>query len=180
MRYCASVNGIALAGLRSVDIACNLGNCYKYDGCINLIIDIINEVPYVYYDPNTTVASTSAISYNSEVIRYEDVQIVDNRITIVAKDILNLDIYTESGCIVYSEGDQLFYNDIYGTKHRVGTVWSLGENSKQYVLFNGQYRIDNIDIASENSSIRLDYCNYGLSENCVRYENINNKTKKGG
>ena len=114
------------------------------------------------------------------MIRYEDVQIVDNRITIVAKDILNLDIYTESGCIVYSEGDQLFYNDIYGTKHRVGTVWSLGENSKQYVLFNGQYRIDNIDIASENSSIRLDYCNYGLSENCVRYENINNKTKKGG
>ena len=149
----------------------------EYDGCINLIIDIINEVPYVYYDPNTTVASASAISYNSEVIRYEDVQIVDNRITIVAKDILNLDIYTESGCIVYSEGDQLFYNDIYGTKHRVGTVWSLGENSKQYVLFNGQYRIDNIDIASENSSIRLDYCNYGLSENCVRYENINNKTK---
>ena len=51
----------------------------------SLIIDIINEVPYVYYDPNTTVASASAISYNSEVIRYEDVQIVDNRITIVAK-----------------------------------------------------------------------------------------------
>ena len=28
-RFCASVNGIALAGLRSVDIACNFGNCYN-------------------------------------------------------------------------------------------------------------------------------------------------------
>ena len=27
-RFCASVNGIASAGLRLMDIACNLGNCY--------------------------------------------------------------------------------------------------------------------------------------------------------
>ena len=29
VRFCASVNGIASAGLRSMDIACNLGNCYN-------------------------------------------------------------------------------------------------------------------------------------------------------
>ena len=29
MRFCASVNGIASAGLRLMDIACNLGNCYN-------------------------------------------------------------------------------------------------------------------------------------------------------
>ena len=28
VRFCASVNGIASAGLRPMDIACNLGNCY--------------------------------------------------------------------------------------------------------------------------------------------------------
>ena len=29
VRFCASVNGIALAGLRLTDIAHNFGNCYK-------------------------------------------------------------------------------------------------------------------------------------------------------
>ena len=29
MRFCASVNGIASAGLKPMDIACNLGNCYR-------------------------------------------------------------------------------------------------------------------------------------------------------
>ena len=29
VRFCASVNGIALGGLRSVDIACNFGDCYN-------------------------------------------------------------------------------------------------------------------------------------------------------
>ena len=29
MRFCVSVNGIASAGLRPMDIACNFGNCYK-------------------------------------------------------------------------------------------------------------------------------------------------------
>ena len=32
MRYCASVNGIASAGLRPMDIACNFGNCYNSTG----------------------------------------------------------------------------------------------------------------------------------------------------
>ena len=31
VRFCASVNGIASAGLRSMDIACNFGNCYKFN-----------------------------------------------------------------------------------------------------------------------------------------------------
>ena len=30
MRYCASVNGIASAGLRPMDIACNFWDCYNY------------------------------------------------------------------------------------------------------------------------------------------------------
>ena len=38
MRFCASVNGIASAGLRSMDIACNFGNCYG--GFIAFILDI--------------------------------------------------------------------------------------------------------------------------------------------
>ena len=29
VRFCASVNGIASAGLGLMDIACNLGNCYR-------------------------------------------------------------------------------------------------------------------------------------------------------
>ena len=28
---CVSVNGIASAGLKLMDIACNLGNCYKFN-----------------------------------------------------------------------------------------------------------------------------------------------------
>ena len=31
MRFCASVNGIASAGLRPMDIACNLENCYNIE-----------------------------------------------------------------------------------------------------------------------------------------------------
>ena len=38
VRFCASVNGIASAGLRSMDIACNFGNCYG--GFIAFILDI--------------------------------------------------------------------------------------------------------------------------------------------
>ena len=30
VRFCASVNEIASAGLRLMDIACNFGNCHKY------------------------------------------------------------------------------------------------------------------------------------------------------
>ena len=30
VRFCASVNGIASAGLRLMDIACNFGNCYIF------------------------------------------------------------------------------------------------------------------------------------------------------
>ena len=37
MRFCASVNGIASAGLRLMNIACNLGNCYNIS---NLYTDI--------------------------------------------------------------------------------------------------------------------------------------------
>ena len=29
VRFCVSVNGIASAGLKLMDIACNLGNCYN-------------------------------------------------------------------------------------------------------------------------------------------------------
>ena len=38
VRFCASVNGIASAGLRSMDIACNFGYCYS--GFIAFILDI--------------------------------------------------------------------------------------------------------------------------------------------
>lgn len=37
--------------------------------------------------------------------------------------------------------------------------------------------VNNIVGINENSSIRLDYCNYGLSERCVKYENTNGHTK---
>ena len=33
MRFCASVNGIASAGLKLMDIACNFGDCYKFGIC---------------------------------------------------------------------------------------------------------------------------------------------------
>ena len=38
VRFCASVNGIALGGLRSVDIACNFGDCYKTVSCAILCV----------------------------------------------------------------------------------------------------------------------------------------------
>ena len=34
MRFCASVNGIASAGLKPMDIACNFGDCYNPVGWI--------------------------------------------------------------------------------------------------------------------------------------------------
>ena len=43
MRFCASVNGIASAGLRSMNIACNFGDCYNQcflGGFIAFILDI--------------------------------------------------------------------------------------------------------------------------------------------
>ena len=39
-RFCASINGIASAGLRSMDIACNFRNCYN-----DRIIDHIYPLP---------------------------------------------------------------------------------------------------------------------------------------
>ena len=51
VRFCASVSGVASAGLRLMDIACNFGDCYKrterYTLC-NLLH--VSEEDYEYLD----------------------------------------------------------------------------------------------------------------------------------
>ena len=49
VRFCASVNGIASAGLRLMDIAHNFGNCYK------------ESKPESYCIPNTLISATPRI-----------------------------------------------------------------------------------------------------------------------
>lgn len=144
----------------------------KYEGCIQLIIDIINEEPYVYYDPQTVTATMSSTNLpNGLLTEYSEAE-SDERITIVAKNIESMELYNNSfGSAVYNVGEELFC-DIDGEQIRVGSIWSLGENSNQYVLFNDSYTVANIESSTVDSSIRIDYCNYGLSDNAVMYNGI--------
>ena len=73
---------------------------------------------------------------------------------------------------MYAVGEKLFYNDIDGIQHRAGSLWSLGENSSQYVLFNDNYFISDIKTINLGSSITIDFCNYGLSENAVKFSSL--------
>ena len=144
----------------------------KYEGCIQLIIDIINEEPYVYYDPSTVAALSSTTNIAEGLVTANIAQKDSNRITIVAKNIKDMQIENGDGNTVYEVCDELYYDDANGKRQRAGTVWKLGDNSYQYVLYNGDYSITKIDTLSSDSSIRVDYCNYGLSDNAVLYDNI--------
>ena len=46
VRFCASVNGIASAGLKPMDIACNFGDCYNL--CVfRFTIGLINSILWI-------------------------------------------------------------------------------------------------------------------------------------
>ena len=55
MRFCASVNGIASVGLRSIDIACNWGNCHNMNNTSELksrlLKQFISEIQYRNRNP---------------------------------------------------------------------------------------------------------------------------------
>lgn len=50
MRFCASVNGIASAGLRLMNIACNLGNCYNISNLYTDIKFLTKQAKGVYFE----------------------------------------------------------------------------------------------------------------------------------
>ena len=144
----------------------------KYEGCIQLIIDIINEESYVYYDSSTLAALATDNEIPEGLVTADSLTKDRERITIVAKNILDLQIHTGNGEVLYAVGEELYYDDANGASHRAGSIWALGENSYQYVLYNDDYSITKIEALRSDSSIRIDYCNYGLSENAVCYDNI--------
>lgn len=145
----------------------------KYEGCIQLIIDIINEESYVYYDPSAEASLATATNMAEGLVTADTASKDSDRITIVAKNINDMRIQNGDGSVVYSVGEELYYDDANGESYRTGSIWVLGDNSYQYVLYNGDYTITEVDVLSADSSIRVDYCNYGLSENAVLYDNIN-------
>lgn len=145
----------------------------KYEGCIQLIIDIINEESYVYYDPSAEASLSTVTNMAEGLVTANTAPKDSDRITIVAKNINDMQIQNGDGSVVYSVGEELYYDDENGESHRTGSIWVLGDNSYQYVLYNDDYTITEVDVLGSDSSIRVDYCNYGLSENAVLYDNIN-------
>lgn len=145
-------------------------NLMRYSGCIQLIKDIIDEKAYVYYDPSTS--GTIETGIEGLIISDDDV-INKERITIVAKNVESIKIKNGQGLYIYAVGDKLYYDDLFGIPQRVGTIWSVGEKSFQYILYNDNYTICNTNSAEKNPIIKIDYCNYGLSENAIVFENFN-------
>ena len=150
----------------------NYTDLIKYEGCIQLIIDIINEESYVYYDPSAEASLSTATNMAEGLVTANTVPKDSDRITIVAKNINDMQIQNDNGDVLYTVGEELYYDDANGESHRAGSIWSLGDSSYQYVLYNDDYTITQIEALRSDSSIRIDYCNYGLSDNAVRYDNI--------
>ena len=136
----------------------------KNADCIQKIKDIIDNV-----------ASTTSGSINDATISTLSNSLEDINITVVTKRIESLKITNDDGFELYVEGEKVYYTDLTGVKHCVGTAWDLGNNSCQYILDNGHYIITDVKCLNENSTIRIDYAAKGLSDGMVCYENIGEK-----
>ena len=88
------------------------------------------------------------------------------------KNVESLKISKDEMVDIYALGEKLYYDDEEGVAQRVGSIWKLGENAYQYVLYKNSYKISEIISCGENSSISIDYCNYGLSDTVKVYKNI--------
>ncbi len=132
------------------------------NACIDLIKSIIDET-------NSTAMQSFCDTANLQAV-------ANSKITIVAKNIESLNIYNEEGYALYIRGNTVYYTDNNGTEHEAGSCWYLGNNSWQYLLNNDLYVLSDIISTGENSNIRIDYNNHGLTDNAICMNGINLQT----
>ena len=96
------------------------------------------------------------------------------RIIIVAYNINELNIFTKNKNRIISENEILYYVNSEGQKIEVGTVWSLGDNSYELVLYNGNYKVDIEKDELKNSKIIIEYMDSGYITKSAIYNSIDN------
>lgn len=126
------------------------------DDCISLIMNIID-------------GNASTLSVNSEyaLMNTNSSQLTNTSITVVTKKIESLNITNSDGCVLYIEGERVYYDDEEGIQHRVGSAWNLGNNSYQYLLNADDYIVSEITAIDNQSTIRIDYSDTGLTDDAI-------------
>lgn len=128
----------------------------KNSEAIALIKEIIDGTASIYQ--NLTKAINTIDDTENDALR----------ITMVTKNIKSISVYNGEGYELYSQGEKLYYDDLNGVTHEGGTIWYINDTSYQYILYNDSYTVKSIEFC-ENPSIRIDYCDYGLSDNMVKF-----------
>lgn len=117
----------------------------KNDGVINKVIEIINgNIASDDLGPLTTKSINSIIGQKKEYIY------------IMAYNVSELSVFTENNKQLICEDDLLYRQDEDGNLEKVGSVWSLGDNSYQLVMKDGKYKVD-IEGQLKNSELKIDY-----------------------
>ncbi|MBQ7936677.1 MAG: hypothetical protein IJ333_10100 [Clostridia bacterium] len=169
----SALNNVEIGSDKTFSFKENHTDLIKDYDCIQLIIDIINDADYTWASSVDTIAAQNSFANVAQKMKYvDDASVYNERVTIVAKYFDNIQIKNKDGFEIYNVGEKLYYIDLTGEQHRVGSIWSLGDKSYQYVLFNDEYIVYNMSVQNSNATIRIDYCDYGLSKSTQVFNNI--------
>lgn len=118
----------------------------KNDDVINKVIEIIDgNISSDDWGQLTTKSINSIIGQKREYIY------------IMAYNVSELSVFTENKEQLVCEDDLLYRQDKDGNLEKVGSVWSLGDNSYQLVMKDGKYKVDIEKGQLKNSELKIDY-----------------------
>ena len=151
----SATNGLSTSNNRVYGFSCSHMDLAKNTSVINKVKDIISG----------NVSSSFQLNSIQETEK--------KRINFIAYNCNEIDLYTESGNRVCFENNTLFYNTTDGTRVIVGSYWPLGNNSCQYVLYDGKYYAKvSGEQHSNKTNIRIDYANDDVFTKSTMYTDI--------
>lgn len=141
----------------------------KDTGVINKVKSIIN---------GTTTASSFSNGTSSINVNEKGWIIGENnkRTNIMIYNGSLVDIYNSKGEKLLIDGNTVYYNE--GEKKiEVGSIWSLGQDSFQFVLYDDEYIVDVDKISTKNITVKIEYSDSGYYTKSATFNNINTSSR---